>query len=43
MLKPNSEFKRRIILQYYLDNTILINAAEREILEITKALEPENI
>jgi len=43
ILKTNYEFKRRVILQYYLDNAILINAAEREILEITKALEPENI
>lgn len=43
ILAPNSEFERRIIFQYYLDNNIPINDAEREILLQCVAVEPENI
>ncbi|MCI2227961.1 hypothetical protein MC378_02195 [Polaribacter sp. MSW13] len=43
ILRPNSEFERRIILQYYLDNDIAINSIEREILLKTNVSEPESI
>lgn len=43
ILKPNSEFERRIIFQYYLDNDISINAIEREILNKCNVSEPESI
>ncbi|WP_157812183.1 hypothetical protein [Polaribacter sp. ALD11] len=43
ILKPNSEFDRRVIFQYYLDNNISINKIEREILLETHVLEPESI
>lgn len=43
ILQPNSEFERRIILQYYLDNDILINNKEREILLKCTVSEPESI
>lgn len=43
ILKPNSEFERRVILQYYLDNDISINLKEREILLKTKVSEVESI
>jgi hypothetical protein len=43
ILHPNSEFERRIILQYYLDNDIEISAVEREILENTTVSEHESI
>ena len=43
ILKPNSEFDRRIIFQHYLDNDISINSVEREILLQTHVLEPESI
>jgi hypothetical protein len=32
VLRPNSEFERIIIFQYYLDNDIKINSKEKEIL-----------
>lgn len=43
VLKPNSQFERRIILQYYLDNDILISDLEREVLTKTVAVEAESI
>lgn len=43
ILHPNSEFERRIILQYYLDNDIEISAEERDVLENTKVSEHESI
>jgi len=43
VLRPNSEFERRIIFQNYLDNDIEITAKEREILLECVAVEPENI
>jgi hypothetical protein len=43
ILKPNSEFERRIILQYYLDTNISINLIERETLLQTNVSEPESI
>ncbi|MDD7914271.1 hypothetical protein [Polaribacter ponticola] len=43
ILKPNSEFERRIILQYYLDNDISINNVERNILNKCTVSEPESI
>ncbi|WKD86340.1 hypothetical protein KCTC32516_01715 [Polaribacter huanghezhanensis] len=43
ILKPNSEFERRIILQYYLDTNISINTIERGILIQTNVSEPESI
>ena len=43
ILHPNSEFERRVIFQYYLDNDIKITEVEREILLECVAVEPENI
>tara|TARA_R110002049_G_scaffold609_3_gene3430 strand:+ start:8715 stop:9113 length:399 start_codon:yes stop_codon:yes gene_type:complete len=43
ILRPNSEFERRVILQYYLDNDVVINSVEREILLETNVSEPESI
>lgn len=43
ILRPNSEFERRVIFQNYLDNYIKITAQEREILLKCVAIEPENI
>lgn len=43
ILRPNSEFERRIIFQYYLDNDIKINAKETEILLETNVSEHESI
>lgn len=43
VLKPNSEFERRIIFQNYLDNDLQINEKEREILLQCVAIEPESI
>ena len=43
ILRPNSEFERRVIFQYYLDNDIKITEEEREILLECVAVEPENI
>ena len=43
VLHPNSEFERRIIFQYYLDNDLKITEKEREILLECVAVEPENI
>jgi hypothetical protein len=43
ILHPNSEFERRIIFQYYLDNDIKITEEEREILLECVAVETENI
>ncbi len=43
ILTPNSEFERRVILQYYLDNDISINRIERKILHKCKVSEPESI
>jgi hypothetical protein len=43
ILRPNSEFERRVIFQYYLDNDIKITEEEREILLQCVAVEPENI
>ncbi|SDR87748.1 hypothetical protein SAMN05216503_1246 [Polaribacter sp. KT25b] len=43
ILRPNSEFERRIIFQYYLDNDIKIDKKEREILLECVAVEAENI
>lgn len=43
ILQPNSQFERRVILQYYLDNDLKIDTKEREILLECVALEPENI
>ncbi len=43
ILQPNSEFERRIILQYYLDNDIKITTEERKILLETNVSEPESI
>ena len=43
ILHPNSEFERRVIFQYYLDNDIKITEEEREILMQCVAVEPENI
>ena len=43
ILRPNSEFERRVILQYYLDNDISINLVEREILLKTNVSEAESI
>jgi hypothetical protein len=43
IFRPNSEFERRIIFQYYLDNNIQITEEEREILLECVAVEPENI
>ncbi|MFD2528269.1 hypothetical protein [Polaribacter marinaquae] len=43
ILRPNSEFERRIILQYYLDNDIKINEIERGILNECHVSEHESI
>jgi len=43
VLRPNSEFERRIIFQYYLDNDIKINSKEKEILLKTDVSEHESI
>ncbi|WP_435415177.1 hypothetical protein [Polaribacter aestuariivivens] len=43
ILSPNSEFERRVIFQYYLDNDISINEVEREILNNCTVSEPESI
>ena len=43
ILSPNSLFERRVILQYYLDNNIVLNIEEKEILQTCVALEPESI
>ncbi|TMM31431.1 hypothetical protein FDT66_05555 [Polaribacter aestuariivivens] len=43
VLSPNSEFERRVIFQYYLDNDISINEFEREILNNCTVSEPESI
>lgn len=43
ILRPNSEFERRIILQYYLDNDIKINEIERDILNECYVSEHESI
>ncbi|AQS93366.1 hypothetical protein BXQ17_04385 [Polaribacter sp. BM10] len=43
ILRPNSEFERRIILQYYLDNDIKINEIERGVLNECHVSEHESI
>ena len=43
ILKPNSEFERRRIFQYYLENDIKLTEQEREILNKCVAVEPESI
>lgn len=43
ILRPNSEFERRIILQYYLDNDVQINEIERNILNECHVSEHESI
>ncbi|MCH3885355.1 hypothetical protein [Tenacibaculum aquimarinum] len=43
ILYPNSQFERRVILQYYLDNDIEIDKEERKILLKCIAVEPESI
>ncbi|APG64365.1 hypothetical protein LPB136_02830 [Tenacibaculum todarodis] len=43
ILYPNSQFERRVILQYYLDNDIQIDEEERKILLECIAVEPESI
>ena len=43
ILKPNSEFERRIILQYYLDNNIYVNEIEKDILKNCLVSEHESI
>ncbi len=43
ILYPNSQFERRVILQYYLDNDIQIDKEERKILLKCIAVEPESI
>lgn len=43
ILRPNSEFDRRVIFQYYLDNDIKITEEERNVLLECVAVEPENI
>lgn len=43
ILYPNSEFERRVILQYYLDNDIEISDLEKDILLAANVSEPESI
>lgn len=43
ILKPNSKFERRVILQYYLENDIQITKIEQDILHLCTVSEPESI